>query len=241
MKKVGYSILPWGALISGILVILLLGLAIILKPSKNTQSTVNRKMALEKLKQIRMDSTVNLKSKAFIGYIEKVLDCSVITTKWLISTKGEIYYANGTMAKSTPLNTSIYNLVDDQSRGLIDAVGNNLDPVGKDLLYAAASIRREGDHNDMYGHIVMPLKTSTNVLAGFVGVAYSLDDSKQPVRNYDVIIMALVLCFLLYWLLLPIWVFFDCRERNSKYILWSIFVLFGNLPAVLAYLLSNRN
>jgi len=241
MKKAWTRILPWGALISGILVILLLGLAIGLKPSKNTLSTVNRKMALEKLTHIRMDSTVNLNSKAFVGYIEKVLDCPAISTKWLISAKGEIVYANGTMVQSTPLNSSIYNLVDDQSRGLIDAVEGNLDPVEKNLLYAAASIRHEGDHNDIYGHLVMPLKTSSNVLAGFVGVAYSLDDSKQPFRYYDFIITALVLCFLLYWLLLPIWVFFDCRERNSKYILWSIFVLFGNIPAVLAYLLSDRN
>ena len=241
MKIIGYRLLPWVALNSGILVILLLGLAIVLKPSKTIESTVNRKIALEKMQQIRMDSTENLNSSAFIGYFEKVLDCSVITTKWLISAKGEIIYAKGAMARSTPLNASIYNLADAQNWGLIDAVEDHLDDVQKSLLFVAATIRSEGEHNDIYGHLVMPIKRSSNVLAGFVGISYSLDDSKQPFKNYDILILALISCFLLYWLSLPVWVYFDCREKNNKYMLWSVFVLFGNIPALVAYLLSNRN
>ena len=228
------------ALSSGILVILFLALATFLKPSKNIESTVNRKIAIAKLKQIRIDSSENLNSKVFFDYFDKVLNCSVITTKWLISEKGEIIYANGVMSRSTPLNSNIYSLVDAQNRGLIDAIEYNVDSVQKRILYVAASIRREGDHNDIYGHLVMPLKTSSDVLVGFAGVAYSLDDSKPLLKNYYVIIIALIVCFLLYWLLIPLWVYFDCRERNNKYILWSIFVFFGNIPALIAYLISNR-
>ena len=240
MKKTWYRILPWMALSSGILVILLLGLAAILKPSKNIESTVNRKIALDKLKQIQVESVDNINSKAFFDYLDKTLSCSVINTKWLVSGEGEIIYAKGIMAQSTPLNSNIYSFEDDQSRGLIDAVECNLDSVQKGIMFVAASIRSEGEHNDIYGHLVMPLKTSSNVLVGFVGVAYSLDDSKPPILNYYVIIIALIICFLLYWLLLPLWVYFDCRERNNKYILWSTFVFFGNIPALIAYLISNR-
>jgi hypothetical protein len=92
----------------------------------------------------------------------------------------------------------------------------------------------------MIGHLVIPLKTNSDSLVGFVGVAYSLDDLKPPFENYYIIIIALVICFLLYWLSLPLWVYFDCRERNNKYILWTIFVLFGNIPAFIAYLIANR-
>jgi hypothetical protein len=240
MKKTWYRILPWMALSSGILVILLLGIATILKPSKNIESTVNRKIALDKLKQIRIESKDYLNSKTFFNYFDKVMDCSVISTKWLISEKGEIIYANGVMAQSTPLNSNIYSLVDAQNRGLIDAIEYAVDSIQMRLMFVAASIRREGDHNDIYGHLVMPLKTSTDVLVGFAGVAYSLDDSKPPFQNYYVIIIALIVCFLLYWLLLPLWVYFDCRERNNKYIFWSIFVFFGNIPALIAYFILNR-
>jgi len=239
MNKIGWRILPWVALSSGILIILLLVLAIIFKPSRNIENTVNRKIAFDALKQIRLESADNLNSKAFFDYFEKTLSCSVISTKWLVSAKGEVIYAKGIMAASTPLNSNIYTLVDAQNRGLIDAVEFNVDSLQKRILFVAASIRREGDHNDIYGHLVIPLKTSTNVMAGFIGVAYSLDDSKPPVVIY-VISIALIICFLLYWLSLPIWVYFDCREKNNKYILWSIFVLFGNVPALIAYLISNK-
>ena len=239
MNKIGWRILPWVALSSGILIILLLVLAIIFKPSRNIENTVNRKIAFDALKQIRLESADNLNSKAFFDYFEKTLSCSVISTKWLVSAKGEVIYAKGIMAASTPLNSNIYTLVDAQNRGLIDAVESNVDSVQRSTMYVAASIRREGDHNDIYGHLVIPLKTSTNVMAGFIGVAYSLDDSKPPVVIY-VISIALIICFLLYWLSLPIWVYFDCREKGNNNILWTIFVLFGNIPALIAYLISNR-
>jgi hypothetical protein len=231
--------LPWVALSSGILIILLLASAIIFKPSQNIENTVNRKIALDKLKQIRAESADNLNSKAFFDYFDKTLSCSVISTKWLVSERGEVIYAKGVMAASTPLNSNIYSLVDSQNRGLIDAIECNVDSVQKRIMFVAASIRREGDHNDIYGHLVMPLKTSSNVLIGFVGVAYSLDDSKPHIQNY-VISIALIICFLLYWLSLPLWVYFDCREKNNKYILWTIFVFLGNIPALIAYLISNR-
>ena len=239
MKKTWYRILPWMALSSGIFVILLLCLATILKPSKNIESKVNRKIALDKLKQIRVESS-DINSKPFFDYFDKILSCSEIDTKWLISGNGEIIYAKGMMAQSTPLHSNVYNGGDAQSRGLIAAVEGNIDSVQKHIMLVAAAIRCEGEHNDMIGHLVMPLKTSSNVLVGFVGVAYNLDDLKPPFQNYYLIIIALIICFLLYWLLLPVWVYFDCREKNNKYILWTMFVLIGNLPAYIAYLISRK-
>jgi hypothetical protein len=240
MKKKWHRMLPYMAILSGFLTIILLVLGTILKPSRNIEGSVNRTIALEKLKQIRIDSTINVNSTAFFDYLDKTLNSPIINTKWLVSEKGEIIYAKGMMAQSTSLNANIYNLKDAQSRGLIDAIVFNLDSVQKGVIYLASSIRGEGEHNDIFGHLVIPLKTRTNVLVGFVGIAYSLDDLKTPIHNYQLIIIALIICFLLYWLLLPLWVYFDCRERNNKYILWALFVLLGNIPALIAYLISNR-
>ena len=239
MKKKWFRILPWIALSSGILVILLLGLATILKPSKNIGSKENRNIALDKLKQIRVESA-DINSMAFFEYFDKTLSCSVINTKWLISEKGEIIYAKGMMAQSTPLHSIVYSGGDAQSRGLIAAVECNIDSVQKHTMLVAAAIRCEGEHNDMIGHLVMPLKTSSNVLVGFVGVAYYLNDLEPPFQNYYLIIISLIICFLLYWFSLPLWIYFDCRENNNKYILWTIFVLIGNIPAYIAYLISNK-
>lgn len=107
-------------------------------------------------------------------------------------------------------------------------------------MYIAAAIRREGEHNDMLGHIVMPLWTSSNELAGFIGVAFELDGPIQPIQIYTISSIALVVCFFIYWLSIPLWVYFDSRNKSKKYILWTLFVSIGNLPAYIAYLLSRK-
>lgn len=239
MKKEWHSKLPWVGLISGVLMIILLVLAIIFKPTVNIENASNRKIANNKLKGIRIENKETFNSKAFIDYLNKTLDGSVINTKWLISKDGIIIFASGMMAASTPLNTSIHILIDNQSLGLINAVEGNIDSLQKQLLYVAAAIRSEGDHNDMIGHIVMPLKTNSDELAGFVGVAYDLDDTVQPFQFY-IIDIALIISFLVYWLSFPLWVYFDCRKRDNKYILWTLFVLIGNLPAYIAYLITKK-
>jgi len=239
MKKEWYSKLPWVGLISGVLMIILLVLAFIFLPSVNPESMVNRKIASDKLKEIRIENKEAFNSKAFTDYLNKTLAVSVINTKWLINKDGEIIYANGMMAASTPVNTTIYSLVDNQSLGLINAIEENIDSQQKQLLYVAAAIGSEGDHNDMIGHIVVPLKTSSDELVGFVGVAYDLDNTTQPLQFY-IVDIALIISFLVYWLSFPLWVYFDSRKRDNKYILWTLFVLVGNLPAYIAYLISKK-
>ncbi|MDP4222892.1 MAG: hypothetical protein Q8868_06210 [Bacteroidota bacterium] len=239
MRKKWHNILPWTALTSGILMVILLAWAILFKSSGYIESATNRKIAYDKLKQIHVDSRESINSRSFTDYLENTLKCPEISTKWLISDNGVIIYENGMMSQSTPLNSNVYSLIDNQSRGLLDAVDENLDSFQKEILYIAAAIRREGEHNDILGHIVMPLKTSSGELAGFVGVAYELDSAVHPVHVY-IISIALILCFLVYWLSLPVWVWFDARDRNEKYILWTLFVLIGNLPAFIAYLLTRK-
>jgi hypothetical protein len=239
MKKVWYNKLPWIGLVSGLLMIILLIIAVIFKPSANTESPVNRKIVTEKLNEIQIDSKEAFSSNEFIDYLNKTLNSTVVNTKWLINNNGVIVYANGMMAASTPLNTSIYNLIDNQNLGLIKAVEENMDNIQKKILYVAAAIRKEGDHNNVNGHIVVPLKTSTDELVGFVGVAFNLDDSAQSSMIY-LLDIALIISFLMYWLSFPLWVYFDCRNNNNKYIFWTLFVLIGNLPAYIAYFITKK-
>jgi len=241
MKKEWHNKLLWIAFLSGVLMVTLMAIVIVFKPTKNIDNVVNRKIAYEKIKQIRIDNKEAIQSKSFHDYLNNVLNDGVINTKWLISDKGIILYANGMMAASTPLNSSVFLSIDDQSRGLLNAVDESLDTLQKEMLYIAATIRSEGEHNDILGHIVIPLKTSSNELAGYIGVAYELGNSEQSIQLYVIISIALLISFLFYWVSLPVWVYFDSRNRNEKYILWTMFVLIGNLPAYVAYLLSKNN
>jgi len=242
MKKNWYNILPWIALLSGVLLVLSAIAAIVFDPHRNIEDNrVNRKIAFDKLKQISLGSKEMLNGKAFFDYVDSTIGGNSINTIWIITAKGEIVYAKGLMAASTPLNSTVYSLIDDQNRGLINAVEENIDPLQKQVISIAAAIRREGESNDMLGHLVMPLKSTQNELAGFIGVAYSLEDDSEPsVAIYIIIDVALIICFLVYWLSIPVWVYFDSRKRNDKYILWTVFVLIGNLPAYIAYLISRK-
>lgn len=239
MKKEWYNKLPWIGLISGLLMVILLVMGFVFRPTTNTQSSINRKLVIDKLHEIKIDSKEALNSIEFADNLNKTLDVSAINTKWLISSDGLIVYASGIMASSTPLNTSIYDLTNDQNLGLIYTVEGNMDNIQKKILYAAATIRKEGDHNNIYGHTVVPLKTSDGELAGFIGVAYDIDASTQSSMIY-IIDIALIISFLVYWLSFPLWVYFDCRQNDNKYIFWPLFVLIGNLPAYIAYFIIKK-
>ncbi len=241
METKRFNKLPWITLISGIIMVILIAIAFVFKSTRNIENPQNRNITLEELRQISIDNKEDIFSKSFHDYVNNTLNSSIISTKWLISNKGIFLYANGATAASTPVNSSIYSSIDKQSLGLLNAVDENLDSFQKTILYAAAAIRKEGEHNDIYGHIVLPLKTSSNEPAGFIGVSYELDYSDQTFQGYIIISFALLICFLIYWLSLPVWVYFDSRNKNDKYILWTVFVLFGNIPAYIAYLLSKNN
>jgi hypothetical protein len=239
MKKNWHNILPWIALLSGFLLVSLIIVALVFKPQSNFENTENKKIAMDKIKQISLESKVTLNSKVFFDYVDSTISGNPINTVWIISEKGVIVYAKGTMAASTPINTIVYNSIDYQDRGLINAVEGSLDTIQKQVIFIAAAIRNEGEHNDVFGHLVMPLKSNQNELAGYIGVAYSLNNSKPELEVY-IIGIAIFICFFLYWLSMPVWVYFDSRNRNDRYILWTMFVLIGNLPAYIAYLISRK-
>jgi hypothetical protein len=240
MRKNWYNILPWIALISGCMLAFMLILSIFIYPiHKNTDNKENRELAYGKLKTIGVVSKETITQKSFPDSVNKILNSSPVNTVWIISREGKIIYANGQMSPSTPLNESVYNMIENQSLGLIDAVKDNFDPIQKQILFTAAAIRHEGEHNDIYGHLVMPLKTPQNEVAGFIAVAYSLNSSKTPVETY-IIILATLFCFLVYWISIPLWVYFDSQQRTDKSIYWTLFVLIGNLPAYIAYLITKK-
>ena len=45
---------------------------------------------------------------------------------------------------------------------------------------------------------------------------------------------------MVYWLVLPWWVFLDAKARGERAWVWAMFVLLGNLVALFAYLLARH-
>jgi hypothetical protein len=105
-------------------------------------------------------------------------------------------------------------------------------------LRLAAALRREGEHNDIYRHMVRSIPGPDGETAAYIGVAYEAVDTAPGTA--DIIILLLGGAgFLVYWLGLPLWVTLDSRAGGGgrAAVLWGMFVLVANAAGLLAYLL----
>ena len=106
-------------------------------------------------------------------------------------------------------------------------------------LLAASAIQAEGEHNDVFRHLLQPIIGPDGEPVGFLGVAYDVNPWMGAPSFWWIAGILLGLAGLgVYWLGLPLWTYLDARERGERAIVWAIFVLIGNFVAFLAYLLS---
>lgn len=105
-------------------------------------------------------------------------------------------------------------------------------------LLTVAAIRSEGEHNDVFRHLVRPVQGRGGAPAALVAVAYDVSPhvSGPPART---IILTLVFVggLALYWLGLPVWVYLDAASRGEAAAIWGAFVLITNMVGLLAYLI----
>jgi hypothetical protein len=239
MKKNWINALPRVALLTGFGVLILFVLAVIFRPVPVIETNQHKTMIIKIIQDQLSDNKGDPNDKTFQKHFDKLIDGKVIHTVWLVDTSGRFVYAKGLMSAGTSINSNAFDRTDPQSRGLISAVEGNLDKYQKMMLYIAAAMRREGEHNDIYGHIVMPLKSVSSGITGYVGIAYELGEPRQA--SVRILIgISLAVFFLIYWLSLPLWVYYDSRERKSSGMLWTLFVFLGNLPALVAYLIWKK-
>jgi hypothetical protein len=105
-------------------------------------------------------------------------------------------------------------------------------------LRLAAAMRREGEHNDIYRHLVRSIPGSDGEKAAFFGVAYEATDTAPSTADIAFLVLGAA-GFLVYWLGLPLWVVLDSRAGGGgrASVLWGLFVLVANAAGLLAYLL----
>jgi hypothetical protein len=158
----------------------------------------------------------------------------------LFDAGGRILYASGATSAATPAGQMAEDLATEETTRVVAAVGDTLTAQQKTAVLAAAAIMREGEHNDILRHLVRPVERPDGSLAGYLGVTYAANPALGgPVAARYVAGLLLFAAGLAgYWLLLPLWVFFDGRARGERAWLWAAFVLVGNAVALIAYLLT---
>ncbi len=158
---------------------------------------------------------------------------------WLIGADGQIRFSTARCAD----HGSVQQLALPETRRVLSEMpAGFLTRQQETALLAASAIQREGEHNDVFRHLIRPLPGPQDTPLGFVGVAYDVSAraGSFPGLGYAVPVLLVPVALLVYWLALPWWVFLDARGRGERAWVWALFVLLGNLVALLAYLLARH-
>ncbi|MCL5985152.1 MAG: hypothetical protein M1371_01135 [Actinobacteria bacterium] len=105
-------------------------------------------------------------------------------------------------------------------------------------LFTIGAMRSEGEHNDVFRHLVRPIFNQSGETVALVALAYDVSPYVQyPGMSTVILTVVSVLGIIVYWLGLPLWALFDSRARGESAILWGFFVLITNLAGLIAYLI----
>jgi hypothetical protein len=137
-------------------------------------------------------------------------------------------------------DVDVKDLVSPDIYGALDALtDSDLPREQRNMLLAAFAIRAEGTHNDIYRHMIRPVRNANGETVAMAGIAYAIN--RSSINGMDLAYYVLGgLAFGVYLLSLTIWVFLDARSRQSHPWLWAAFVLVGQLIGLLVYLLARK-
>ncbi len=163
-----------------------------------------------------------------------------VATLWLFAPDGRIVYAAGSTAASAASGTAADHATDETRRVLAALPPDALSAEQRTELLVASAIQAEGEHNDVYRHLVRPVRGAGGEVVALVGVAYDASPAvgAAPGAAWVLSMAGLLLAAGAYWLALPLWTWLDARERGERAWAWAAFVGVGNLVALLAYILA---
>jgi hypothetical protein len=205
--------------------------------SGETQQSVDA--AVAKLQSSHPDS---LEAPAFREAVEKLRHARFVVYVWLIRPDGQIAYSTAPSASHGRLEGVGESATKETRRILSEMPEGFLTSQQKTALLAASAIQSEGEHNDVYRHMIRPIQNGNDMNVGFIGVAYATSPGEDafPGVPYAITLLLIPIGLLVYWLALPGWVFLDAKGRGEKAWVWAMFVLLGNLVALFAYLLTRH-
>jgi len=159
-----------------------------------------------------------------------------VASLWVVDRSGEIVFRAGGPGRQ---GDKVQELAREDMAPALEALGPEaLTESQKLRLLAVGAMRREGEHNDVFRHLVRAVPDSAGITAALVVLAHDVNPSVgQPSAGYIAWLLTGLAGFLVYWLGLPLWVYLDARARAEAATLWGVFVLFTNLVGLLAYLI----
>jgi hypothetical protein len=232
------------ASIAGIVLatVLFLGYVVLFSASRNyspAELSITRDSVGESMAVLLPAEVESADDPALLKAASRLAGKQYVSWVWISDKDGKIVSAQGGPAQEgDTLETLSSNEVD-----IVDAVEPGLlsGPAEMQLRLAVA-IRREGEHNDVFRHIVRSIQGTSGEPAAYVAVAYDASPRiGAPPGLLEQAALGLILAgFAGYWLCLPLWVTLDARARAERASAWGLLILFTNLAGFIAYLLFGR-
>lgn len=229
-----WKTLPWLAL-AAIAAVALMSLMSQQRITFTEENPGNHLAVVQNLEQTAAIEPQTLEDPEFLSAVQSLVGQGFINNTWIFSIDGSILYgsaryANSGNVRELPTTDSV-RLIEGMPEGSLTAVQEN-------ALLAVSAMRLEGEHNDVFRHTLVEVHSPDGTLLGWVGAAYDANDlANRPNTTFKIELIAFLVCLGIYWLALPVWTWLDARRRGEKAIIWAIFVLLGNLVALIAYLL----
>ena len=237
MTKKVKSLLPWIAVLSALAAAILALIGIPQRRQMLTDSGVTHLAAEAAIEQVIALPPASLDDANFRRSLEALPGKAYISNVWLFAPDGQIISSVGMMA---PREGTAAEHATVEARRLLETLPQDtLTGEQRTLLLAASAIQSEGEHNDVLRHFVREVRSPDGVLLGWVGVAYDVSpDISAPDIGWIISLLAWLFFLGIYWLSLPLWVWLDARQRGERAGVWAMFVLVGNLVALMAYVLT---
>jgi hypothetical protein len=236
MYKKIKQVIPWLSFLAIAMAALLLIEFNMRRSAILVESPETKATAEDVIKKILATNPKSLDDQSLIEALEEADNTPYIAQVWLFTPDGQLKFSRG-----TPKNfVSAQQLVTRQVVGALAALPEGTLNQGQQMLVIIASaIQAEGEHNDVYRYKVQQIISPDNQVVGYIGITYDVNDgiSADPTIWTIVSTFGLLLSLVIYWVGLATWTYLDAKERNEKAGVWALFVLIGNLVALIAYLL----
>ena len=230
--------LPMVAAIAGVAAVILIAFFANLVASQQRELGAILQSVQKTLASLEALRPASIEDSAFRDAVKQTLKAPHVASVWLFAPDGRIVFSEGA---STASRDGVQGLATSDTLRVLDGFHKG-DPfeIQRVGMMALSAMPREGEHNEVFLPYVQAIRGPSGSYVALVGVAYEVSDviPKRGRLGSIAGVLGFYLAAAIYWLALPLWVFLDARDRRDRALAWGIFVLIGNLVALLAYLLA---
>jgi len=204
---------------------------VVLTDTGETRRVVETRVVaqLQALRPSSVDDT------SFREAVAQAKDAPYVAVVWLFAPDGRILEGNRSVSRGT-----VEESATDEMRRVLEMLPEGaLSAEQHTALLAASAMQKEGEHNDVYRHLLRQVHGRDDDLVALIGYTIDVNPAVgSPGVAYKLLVAMLHLGLGAYWLALPAWVWLDARARGERAWVWAVFVLLGNLVALIAYILA---